>query len=303
MSTQKPKQQSKSIEQTENKENPKNTKENKNQETWPRFLIVEGSDSQSLSKLSPFAINKAIQGMVGSVKNIKKLRSGHLLVEVDQKSHATNLLKTQKLAGVAVKVSAHRSLNTKRGVIRCPDLKECAATEVVNELANQGVIEAKKIEITKNGKKIPTGTFILTFNTSLLPKTLNIGYLRVRVDCFIPNPIRCFQCQKYGHFKSTCTHKAVCPKCGGEDHNDHLTCTADPLCINCKGNHPANAKDCPKWILEKSIQKLKTEKNLSYPEARRQLVTPATGVSYAQTVTQTTSKHQFTTPLKKKAYP
>ena len=52
--------------------------------TWPRFLLVKGTDNERpLSKLSPFAVNKA----TGSNPfNIKKLRNGDILVEVDKEN-------------------------------------------------------------------------------------------------------------------------------------------------------------------------------------------------------------------------
>ena len=53
---------------------------------WPRFITLEAelSDSQPkpLTKMSPFLIQKGIQGIVGTPKSVKKLKSGSLLVEV-----------------------------------------------------------------------------------------------------------------------------------------------------------------------------------------------------------------------------
>ncbi len=49
-------------------------------EYCPRFLVIESPDKQ-LIKLNPFAISKAVYGIAGDVKNIKRMRSGSLLVE------------------------------------------------------------------------------------------------------------------------------------------------------------------------------------------------------------------------------
>ena len=47
---------------------------------FPRFLMMtSGDDEKSLSRLSTFAIQKGIQGLVGEPKTIKRLRSGDLL--------------------------------------------------------------------------------------------------------------------------------------------------------------------------------------------------------------------------------
>jgi hypothetical protein len=53
--------------------------------------------------------------------------------------------------------------------------------------------------------------------------------------------------------------------------------------VNCKGSHPSYSRTCPSWIREKEIQIIKTEKNISYPEARKLIIsrTPKPDVSYA----------------------
>ena len=39
---------------------------------WPRFLIVSSTVEGALNKLSPFAIQKAIVGLAGEPKSVKK---------------------------------------------------------------------------------------------------------------------------------------------------------------------------------------------------------------------------------------
>ncbi len=73
-----------------------------------------------------------------------------------------------------------------------------------------------------------------------------------------------------------------------------------PSCRNCKGAHPSSSKQCPTWVKEKEIVKIKTEKDISFPEARR-LCEPknaAGPVSYAQAAA-TSSSASKTTALTK----
>ena len=94
--------------------------------SWPR-LIKGTNDERPLCKLSPFAVNKAIVAILGSDPfNIKKLRNGSILVEVDKETQSQKLLKTTKLNltmdnAIPIDVSPHYSLNTKKGVIKWPD--------------------------------------------------------------------------------------------------------------------------------------------------------------------------------------
>ena len=238
-------------------------------EFWPRFLLIQAADKEKpLTRLSPFAILKGIQALAGNPVNVKKLRSGDILVEVSKRSHSTNLLHANFFVNVPVNVTVHKTLNSTKGVIRCRDLLDCTEEEIVTELSCQGVTEAKRISIKRNGSTIKTSTIILTFRSPKLPSGVKCGYLNVPVDVYVPNPLRCFKCQKYGHHRNNCKREAVCAKCGNKDHSDQ-ECNQTPLCVNCNGDHPAFSRDCPMWQKEKAVQAIKYKNNVSYTEARK----------------------------------
>ena len=258
--------------------------------TWPRFLLVKGTDNERpLSKLSPFAVNKAIVAVLRSDPfNMKKLRNGDILVELDKENQSSKLLKTTKLNltmdnVIPITVSPHYNLNTKKGVIRCPDIKDCSDEEILDGLKDEGVIKLDRILVFRDGQRKPTGTFILTFQSQTLPKYIRVGYYRVAVSQFIPNPIRCYKCQKFGHTKFNCRKNEVCNKCGKEDHTDSQECTNEAKCVNCQGNHASNDKTCPKWKEEKEIQRIKAERGILYTDAKKQMdIFNSVKTTYAQ---------------------
>ena len=94
----------------------------------------------------------------------------------------------------------------------------------------------KRFTIRKNNEIINTNTLLLTFNSVVTPKTLKIFYQIIKVELYVPNPLRCFNCQKYGHHESNCPAdlSSVCEKCGKGNH-DHLTsqCQNKAQCVNC----------------------------------------------------------------------
>ena len=159
-----------------------------------------------------------------------------------------------------MKVSIHPTLNSSHGVIRCRELAGVTESGIRDELSEQGVTLVKRIRRKQEGQEKDTNTLFLTFCNASLPKDISIGYLRVKVDPFIPNPLRCFKCQKYGHGAQRCSSAAVCPKCALKHE--------DP-CANCEGAHPSSSKDCNVWKRGKEIRKVKTEKKCSYPDARK----------------------------------
>ena len=97
------------------------------------------------------------------------------------------------------KCTAHGTLNSSRGIIRCPDLACVDEAEIVTELSTQNVIEARRIHVFRDGIRRDTNTIVLKFRTAILPKTLKVGYMKVPVDLYIPNHLQCYKCFKFGH--------------------------------------------------------------------------------------------------------
>ncbi|GFU64489.1 uncharacterized protein TNCV_2526041 [Trichonephila clavipes] len=151
-----------------------------------RFLILSLPNNEMLQK-SPFAIHKAIQGISGEPKSVKKLRSGDLLIETSSALQTKSLLLTKTFLDCPLIVNLHRSLNSCRGVISETDLLCASEAEILDGLSDQGVTEI----------------------------------------------------------------------------------------------HTADSKLCPKWKTEKEIQTIKTNKNISYFEARK-LIAPQFSQTYAQ---------------------
>ena len=241
------------------------TCENENDNQWPRFLIMEAADEKVLLNLNAFVLKKAIDGMANAeLDNVKPMKSGSVFIEVETKQQCKNLLKTTKLLGyLPVKVSPHRTLNSSKFVIKCEELDKMEEDEIKKELQPQGIIAVKRISIRYS-------LYVLTIKGQTIPKRINIGYLKKETRPYIPNPQRCFQCQKFGHTKNSCKGKAVCAGCGEEGHNLD-DCKNDPKCVNCQGDHVAISRDCPKWKIEKDIVTLKYTKKISFADARKRL--------------------------------
>ncbi|XP_023221114.1 uncharacterized protein LOC111622892 [Centruroides sculpturatus] len=237
----------------------------------PAYLIVHAMGETPLSKRSPFLIQKLFESTVGNLKKIQKLRSGDLLVEAASPQQSAKLLKMMSLGDIIITITPHTNLNSSRGVISETDLMSEDESDIQIGLSDQGVTAVRRISIRRDGKLIPTKHLILTFNKPTLPSSVVAGYLRCPVRPYIPNPLRCFKCQWFGHSQTSCRGKKACAQCGNEDHESN-ECTSSPCCVNCKDAHPAYSRKCPSWQREKEIQRLKTINNISYPEARRKVI-------------------------------
>ena len=112
--------------------------------------------------------------------------------------------------------------------------------DIVEYLKEQGVVACKRFTIKKDHETVQTNTLLLTFKSVSVPKSLKIFYRIVPVDVYVPNPLRCFNCQRFGHHETNCPVDigSVCEKCGAGGH-DHLTsaCKNVPKCVNCGKDH------------------------------------------------------------------
>ena len=162
-----------------------------------------------------------------------------------------NLLKTTRFVDRPVRVSIHKALNSSRGVIRCRELSGMMETQIKTELQEQGVIEVHRVTVKRDTVKVPTNTLFLTFNAPDLPKEITVGYLKVKVALFVPNPMRCSNCNKFDHTSQRCKVAAKCPDYGKDKQEGR--CEGPKLCSDCNGPHASSAKDCPVWQKEKEF--------------------------------------------------
>ena len=171
------------------------------------------------------------------------MKNGTLLVKTTRKTQTENLKKQTSFFGVPVEVTEHKSLNSSKGIIRNPILRAETEENILEYLKPQGVSHMKRLTIRKIHEIVNTNTLLLTFNSVVTQKTLKIFYQIIQVEMYVPNPHRCFDCQKFGHHESNCPADvgSVCEKCGTGNHG-HLTsqCKDQAKCVNCGENQVRN---------------------------------------------------------------
>ncbi|GFU06167.1 uncharacterized protein TNCV_4764871 [Trichonephila clavipes] len=136
-------------------------------------------------------------------KSVKRLRSGDLLVKTSSSTQTKSFLLAKTFLDSPVNISSHKSLNTSHGVIFEPDLLITPEAEILDGFSDQGAIQVRRITIKKDTAVIPTKHLILTFSSPTLPQTIKAGYLNCKIRPYIPNPLRYFECQRFGHSQTS----------------------------------------------------------------------------------------------------
>ena len=251
------------------------------------FVVLKGKDGErKLSSLSVFVIDRQLRAIVGSdLQQIQKLGSGELLIQCKSNEQAQKLFDAKKFGDIPCVAESHRSLNQSKGIIRSPQLKN--ETEEGLTEGIEGVVHSRRMSVWRKGSSHQTNSFLLTFDSCTPPSKVKVAWMRLDVQTYIPNPMRCFKCQKFGHSKVRCRHRQVCAKCGVAGH-EQKECKNEICCPNCNGAHTAFDKQCPEWIKEKEIQRYKAENGCTFPEARTAVCGPEQfkkkGISYAKVV-------------------
>ncbi|GBN22723.1 hypothetical protein AVEN_68057-1 [Araneus ventricosus] len=114
--------------------------------------------------------------------------------------------------------------------------------------------------------------------------------MRLSVRTYIPNPLRCFKCQRFGHSKTSFRGTLTCARCAEFGH-ESTDCTRAEKRVNCKGEHTSFSRNCFAWKQEKDIISTKIKKQISFQEARKLIKsqTPNPGNSYVSAVKKSTA--------------
>ena len=112
-------------------------------------------------------------------------------------------MKAKFLHDIPVEITAHRTMNSSKGVFTCNQINHMDDKEISEQLkaSEQNIQDVYRIYSFKNGKKEKTDTFVVTYSTPTLPERIYCCHFRLNVRLYIPNPRRCTKCQKFKHTK------------------------------------------------------------------------------------------------------
>lgn len=236
-----------------------------------RLKAVDGKLPQN-----PFVLRKSIERCVGT-KIDGAFPEGKEGISFALKVRSTNqfnklLNLTSLIDGTAVEVIEHPTLNISRCVVNCPALTGIPDATLEEELTDQGIRGFRRITKRVGKEKVNTSTLILTIAGTIIPPHIDFGYVRCKTRPYYPAPMQCYNCWKFGHTSKRCDQSH--PTCGtcSVDHaiNADNPCEAEPYCKRCdKHSHTLASRKCPVYCKENEIQRVRVDRGISYPAARR----------------------------------
>ena len=243
--------------------------------------VPEAAKGYVAKKLSVLLKASGIKEGYGEVMN-RSGPGGSIVIHVKNEMYAQKILEMKEIKfneNLIVfekgdKDTMFRNKIAKRIGVMFMD-KEVASYEETKQelLENESVSEIRLMG--KPSDERNTFGVIITYKADQeFPTSIGVWGIRKRVSQYLPQPVQCFKCQRFGHRALECRGKERCMICAGAHSNKDCTSRGDmdtTKCINCGKNHTANSKECLIRQKRTLILKKAILEDLPVHEARKKI--------------------------------
>ena len=240
---------------------------------WSRFLVLKTE-----RRISPLVLeNKLLSLCPTREMCFRPQKTNEWLIEATTKAQSDIFLKIEEIQGIKVSVKSHDMLNYIQGTVVLPQIDEDEEipdkTILLDSLKlrydNINNIEVFEIPNRKDHKK-PIRIAKIKFIGQDLPQKIKILGQNREVRPYVPKPLQCKLCCKFGHTHKVCQNKEICIVCGSEEHTTNWKCP-DMNCSNCGQLHHARSKECPFYMYNTELKLLMTRTGMAVREAKLEL--------------------------------
>ena len=259
--------------------------------SWPRFLIFKTETDISAAKFENLLLSKYPTREM----TFRPISRKEWLVEATTKAQSESYQSLNNMNGLKVSVERHDKLNSIEGSVILPHNNDCDGLPNEALLLNSLKIRYPNVENVQvyeiPNKRNPTRKLRIAkikFEGQFLPPNIKIEGQRRELIPFIPKPLQCKNCSKYGHTQTRCRNSSICAFCSSEEHVTTWNC-GPPKCCNCGQDHHARSKVCPFYIYNTELKLLVSRSGMSIQEAKQELkarglIDPARNTMYSQAV-------------------
>ncbi|XP_073730159.1 uncharacterized protein [Misgurnus anguillicaudatus] len=233
-------------------------------------LIIKFKEGNDVRDVGLIALTTGLKKACGEIEMAKVLRDGSLLVKCKDSGQREKIMKVQSICKKEIAEVRRFGERGARGVISGVALGE-NLEDIKKNIRGGTILGIKRLLANRDGEKVESTSVLLEFREQRLPERIMVGFMSFYVREYIPPPIRCFKCQRYGHVAAICKGSQRCGKCGGNHEYGQCGDGAVRKCCNCGGDHTAAYGGCPARKKAVVVQQVKTNKNLSYAEAVKEV--------------------------------
>lgn len=232
-------------------------------------VVIGFKEGCDIGKIGLVALTTGLKKALGEVERAYPMRGGsRLLIQCKNKAQRDKALSVQTIC--KLEVSEVRMFGERRvkGVISGIPLGE-KVEDLMKAIKGGTVVSMRRLQAKRNGERVDSTSVLLEFKEAVLPERVMVGYMSFCVREYVPPPMRCYKCQRYGHIAKVCHSKQRCGKCGGEHEYGQCSDAEIKKCCNCGGDHTAAYGGCPARKKAVVIQQVKTSRNLTYADAAK----------------------------------
>lgn len=233
-------------------------------------VIIKFKEGNDIRTISLVALTAGLKKAWGEIEMAKVLRDGSLLVKCKDIGQRDKVMRAQIICKQEIAEVRKFGERGARGVISGVALGE-NLEEVKKNIKGGTILAVKRLMAKRDGEKVESTSLLLEFKEQQLPERIMIGYMSFFVREFVPPPIRCFKCQRYGHVAAVCKSSQRCGKCGGKHEYGQCGEGVERKCCNCGGDHTAAYGGCPVRKRAVVVQQVRATKSISYAEAVKEV--------------------------------
>ena len=219
-------------------------------DSWSRFLTFKTETELTAAKFENLLLSKCPTREM----SFRPINRKEWLVETTTRNQSETYQSIDSFNGVSVTVQRHDKLNSIEGTVILPHNNDCDGLPNETILLDSLKLRYPNVESIKvyeipskkqSGSKLRVAR--IKFKGHILPSDIKIEGQKRELLPYLPKPLQCKNCSKYGHTHTKCRNPSKCAFCGSEDHETTWNC-GSPKCLNCGQNHHARSNTCPFYI-------------------------------------------------------
>ena len=236
-------------------------------DTADDFIVYIFGKSENITKLNPIKTKNLLINSIGSVNNTYIIAKKYLKIYCKTAQQKDKLQHLKFLGDIAIEESISKNTTTNSATHKAVIVGVPASITTAEICSETGAIMAINLYKGQGANKTLTSAVLLIYELTP-PEYTYLGFNRYLLHDYKPKPMRCYNCQRYGHTANNCNNKQTCPACGDNHKFEHCT-AGSKKCVNCGGEHNAGYRGCAKYGEVEEILKTSTTHKISYSDAAK----------------------------------